>query len=118
MTPAAYRARFAAGIAENLHELCNPAYGLPRDLVEAVCDAAASPCSSLRPALFERRVQAGRVIEAHGDLRPEHICLEPDPQIIDCLEFSRDLRLLDPADELAFLALECESAGRRELERA
>ena len=31
--------------------------------------------------------------------------------IIDCLEFSRALRLLDPADEIAFLALECERLG-------
>jgi aminoglycoside phosphotransferase family enzyme len=110
MTPAAYHARFAAGIAENLHELCNPAYGLPRDLVEAVCERQRAVLDS-QAVLFERRVQTGRVIEAHGDLRPEHICLEPDPQIIDCLEFSLDLRLLDPADELAFLALECGRLG-------
>jgi aminoglycoside phosphotransferase family enzyme len=31
--------------------------------------------------------------------------------IIDCLEFNRDFRLLDPWDELAFLALECEHLG-------
>ena len=64
-----------------------------------------------RPELFDERAQAGRIIEAHGDLRPEHICLEAEPQIIDCLEFSRELRILDPADELAFLALECERLG-------
>jgi uncharacterized protein len=57
------------------------------------------------------------VIEAHGDLRPEHICLEAEPQVIDCMEFSRDFRLLDPADELGFLALECERLGAPELKR-
>ncbi len=67
--------------------------------------------------LFDQRVHAGRVIEAHGDLRPEHICLEPDPQIIDCLEFSLDFRLLDSADELAFLSRSSASGwARRELE--
>jgi aminoglycoside phosphotransferase family enzyme len=30
---------------------------------------------------------------------------------IDCLEFNRDLRIVDPADELAFLAMECEALG-------
>jgi len=110
MSPSVYRARFAAGIAENLRELCNPAYGLPRDLVESVCDRQVAVLE-FQAALLEHRVQAGRVIEAHGDLRPEHICLEFDPQIIDCLEFSLDLRLLDPADELAFLALECGRLG-------
>lgn len=61
--------------------------------------------------LFDRRVGEGRISEGHGDLRPEHICLEKEPVIIDCLEFDRRYRLLDPADELAFLALECERLG-------
>jgi aminoglycoside phosphotransferase family enzyme len=42
--------------------------------------------------------------------------------IIDCLEFSRALRLVDPFDELTFLALECERLdaawiGERLIER-
>lgn len=63
--------------------------------------------------LLEERVKQGRVVEGHGDLRPEHVCLTEPPVIIDCLEFSRALRLVDPFDELAFLGLECEllSAG-------
>jgi aminoglycoside phosphotransferase family enzyme len=59
-------------------------------------------------ALLRERAAQGRIVEAHGDLRPEHIFLDGTPRIIDCLEFDRDLRLLDPVDELAFLALECE----------
>ena len=62
-------------------------------------------------AELDSRAARGCVVEAHGDLRPEHVCLLPEPQIIDCLEFSRDFRILDPADELAFLALECERLG-------
>ena len=69
------------------------------------------------PALFDERARTGRIVEGHGDLRPEHICLLPEPQIIDCLEFSRDFRILDPADELAFLALECERLGAPGLKR-
>ena len=57
---------------------------------------------------FDARVQAGKIIEGHGDLRPEHVCLAPRLWVIDCLEFSRTLRTGDPADELAYLALECE----------
>jgi uncharacterized protein len=41
-------------------------------------------------------------------LRPEHICLEDTPVIIDCLEFNRNLRILDPASEIIFLKLECD----------
>jgi aminoglycoside phosphotransferase family enzyme len=53
----------------------------------------------------------GRIVEGHGDLRPEHICIEDPPCVIDSLDFSRDLRILDPAEELAFLWIECEQAG-------
>ncbi len=37
--------------------------------------------------------------------------MEPQPVFIDCLEFRRDYRILDTADELAFLAMECERLG-------
>ena len=116
LTPAAYRLRIADGISENLRELAAPRYGLPPELVEPVCEALRQFLDT-RVALFATRVEAGRVIEAHGDLRPEHICLDTQPQIIDCLEFSADFRSLDAADELAFLALECERLGAPELRR-
>ncbi len=54
------------------------------------------------------RASAGRVVEGHGDLRPEHVyLLKHRVSIIDCLEFDRALRMVDPADEIGFLALEC-----------
>jgi len=60
---------------------------------------------------LDARIAAGRVVDAHGDLRPEHVCLESPPVIIDALEFDDDLRTLDAASELAFFALECERIG-------
>jgi aminoglycoside phosphotransferase family enzyme len=47
------------------------------------------------------------LVECHGDLRPEHVCLVDPPVVIDCLEFDPALRQLDPFEELAFLGLEC-----------
>jgi aminoglycoside phosphotransferase family enzyme len=61
--------------------------------------------------LLDSRVTARRVVDAHGDLRPEHVFLGDPPEIIDCLEFSAELRLLDTAEEIAFLELECERLG-------
>jgi aminoglycoside phosphotransferase family enzyme len=61
--------------------------------------------------LLAARVHGGHIVEGHGDLRAEHVCLEPAPVIIDCLEFNRSLRLVDPFDELANLALECRRLG-------
>jgi aminoglycoside phosphotransferase family enzyme len=57
------------------------------------------------------RAAQGHVREGHGDLRPEHICLLDPPVVIDCLEFNRMLREVDPYDELAFLGLECRMLG-------
>ncbi len=62
-------------------------------------------------SLFEQRVGDARVKELHGDLRPEHVCLSRPPVVIDCLQFSHALRVLDVAEELAFLVLECEKLG-------
>jgi aminoglycoside phosphotransferase family enzyme len=64
-----------------------------------------------RRALFDQRIDQGRIVEGHGDLRPEHVCLLDEPVVFDCLEFNRALRVVDPADELAYLALECERLG-------
>lgn len=61
--------------------------------------------------LLADRVLAGKIIQGHGDLRPEHVCLRPVIAIIDCLEFSRALRTQDAMDEIGFLALECERLG-------
>jgi aminoglycoside phosphotransferase family enzyme len=41
-----------------------------------------------------------------GDIRED-----AEPEIIDCLEFDADLRRLDSAEEIAFLAMECRHAG-------
>ena len=53
----------------------------------------------------------GCVVEGHGDLRPEHILLSDPPAVIDCLEFDRDLRVLDRAEELCVLEIECARIG-------
>ncbi len=61
--------------------------------------------------VIESRIARGRIVEGHGDLRPEHVCLVTPPQIIDCLEFNRSMRIIDPYDEINHLALECEVLG-------
>jgi aminoglycoside phosphotransferase family enzyme len=68
-----------------------------------------------RKDLLLQRLDDGRVVQGHGDLRPEHICLGPTLVIIDCLEFRADLRFLDPVDELAFLTMECDRMAARSI---
>ena len=63
--------------------------------------------------LLRDRAAAGWVREGHGDLRAEHICLEPDGavQVFDCVEFSRSLRCADVASDLAFLLMDLDRLG-------
>ena len=98
-------------IGSTRDELSDPKYDLPRDTVDQIADGLQSFLEGAAPT-FDRRVSERRIIEGHGDLRPEHVCLTmPEPVIIDCLEFNRDFRIVDPCDELAFLAMDCERLG-------
>ena len=65
----------------------------------------------LQVEVFTKRVADGHIVEGHGDLRPEHIYVENPPAVIDCIEFSEELRQLDVADELSFLAMACQRLG-------
>ncbi len=67
-------------------------------------------------SLLAARASAGRLVEGHGDLRMEHVCLLRPPVVIDCLEFNAELRQVDPFEEIAFLGLEC-THGRCRMDR-
>jgi uncharacterized protein len=110
MSPDTYVDRLREEIAGDVVGLTERADHLPGDLIRAI-GAALTDTLRMHETRFRARVLDGRIIEGHGDLRPEHICLTRPPTIIDCLEFCRDFRLLDPIDELAFLAMECERLG-------
>ena len=76
----------------------------------AVLAKAEEALAAQGPAL-ERRLRQRRVVDGHGDLRPEHVCLLAEPVVIDGLTFNDGLRQLDPFEELAGFALECERLG-------
>ncbi len=114
IAPERYRERLAARITENMKELSSPEFGLGTALPEELARAQLGFLQAYAER-FDRRVAQGRIVEGHGDLRPEHVCLLPEPVVIDCLEFNREFRILDPADELGYLALECERLGAPEV---
>lgn len=110
ITTREYRERLAEDIRANRAAVLQESSWFAPELVNRIADAQLQFLSS-RAALFDDRVHAGKIIEAHGDLRPEHICLVNPPAVIDCLEFNKEFRTMDSASELAFLALECERLG-------
>lgn len=105
-----YRKRIEKGICVNRSELTKPYYGLDAPQIGRLTRAQLNFLAT-RGNLLEQRAGDGKIVDAHGDLRPEHVCLTPEPVIIDCLEFNSEFRLLDAVDELAYLAMECERLG-------
>lgn len=111
MSDRGYLARLRNQILGNARELRAPDLALDRSLVEEVIRSQLAFIDQ-RPQLLAGRSM--RLIDGHGDLRPEHIFLGTRSRgacVIDCLEFDADLRRLDPAEEVAFLALECGRLG-------
>ncbi len=65
-----------------------------------------------------RREASGLVIEGHGDLRPEHVCLTTPVVIFDRVESAVEMRVIDVFDEVGYLAAECGLLGRDDLGQA
>ncbi len=71
---------------------------------------------STRAVQFQQRYREGCVRECHGDLHLGNIVLLDGAAIpFDCLEFNPALRWMDVMSEVAFLVMDLEAHGRRDL---
>lgn len=75
-----------------------------------------SQLDRLTPLMIEREAR-GFVRDGHGDLHARNICMTDPIQVYDCIEFCRRFRVADIAAELAFLLMDLEFRGRRDLAR-
>ncbi len=72
-------------------------------------------------SLIQSRADRGVTRDTHGDLRLEHVYLFPDSKppgnliVIDCIEFAERFRFADPIADVAFLVMELNRQGRRDL---
>jgi aminoglycoside phosphotransferase family enzyme len=117
MSPRGYLQHLCARTVENGHELLQREFQLPVGEVQALIGAQLGFIH-----LYEQRlgVRGSRLVDGHGDLRPEHVylgSLSNPPAVIDCLEFDAALRRLDPIEEVASVAMECMSQGATALAR-
>jgi len=90
------------------HDALDGAPGIPPRTLARVREATARFLRE-HGALLEARRPAGRAVDGHGDLHLQHVWFERDdaePLLIDCIEFREDLRRIDPASEVAFLAMD------------
>jgi aminoglycoside phosphotransferase family enzyme/predicted kinase len=73
--------------------------------------------------LIEARAQRGVPCDTHGDLHLDHVYFFPertapaDLVVIDCIEFNERFRYADPVADMAFLVMDLEFHGRRDLAR-
>ncbi len=82
-----------------------------RAMLSSVRDWSLHAGRQLR-AQFARRQQQGFVRELHGDLHAGNIALIDGQWLpFDCIEFNPDLRWIDTASDLAFLAMDLELRG-------
>lgn len=112
----AYRENLRSSIVQSHRVLASPSFGLSLDLIDALRSKLIHYVQR-RAGVLDKRVNDNMIVEGHGNLRPEHVCLTPEPLFIDCFESNLGLRMVDPADELGYLAMECEFLGADHIPR-
>jgi aminoglycoside phosphotransferase family enzyme len=68
--------------------------------------------------LLNKRIKELKIKECHGDLHLEHIGIENNqPFFIDCIEFNKRFRIIDVANEVAFLSMDLDFNEYKELSK-
>jgi aminoglycoside phosphotransferase family enzyme len=109
-----YLAHLQREQAVNSQNLRQMARYLPDTPLALVTTGVENRIAGMGPEILARET-AGLVIEGHGDLRPEHVCLTEPVVIFDRVEAALELRVIDVFDEVGYLAAECTLLGRRDL---
>ena len=101
----------------NLSE-CRPFVGtLLPETDRQQLEAAYKQYLALHEPLLAARVRKRCIIDGHGDLRCENICLSEPVSIFDCVEFQPAFRCGDIANDFSFLVMDLEFRSRRDLAR-
>lgn len=106
----AYHARLSRELATDIAHLREMAGLLGPTALEALAARVPQQLEAAHAEIAARGA-AGVVLEGHGDLRAEHVCLLHPPVLFDRVEFDHDFRLIDPHDEIGALGLDCERLG-------
>ena len=87
---------------------------IPRQMYEEVKNRT-NNFFTIKESSFYERIAADRIRDCHGDLRLEHIFWGDEISIFDCIEFNERFRFTDVAADIAFLAMDLDYHGRRDL---
>jgi predicted kinase len=79
---------------------------VPKDTFLYIKDAS-SRFFDQKKAVFDRRMNDGRILDCHGDLHSGNIVISDHRiQIFDCIEFNERFRFIDVASDIGFLAMD------------
>jgi uncharacterized protein len=110
----------SANVEENLREGKELASDILSQGSLGLIDSRARHFLQRHGEMIRQRAAHGFVVDGHGDLRSENICLPENaaPVFFDCIEFNDRFRICDSALDIAFLAMDLESRGHESLSRA
>src|SRR6056297_197915 len=109
------------GIKEKFNDLGLEKQFLSKNLgseySKRIDDAIATSNTFLQKSkkLLQERLQEGFFRDCHGDLHTRNIFLLPEPQPFDCIEFHDDYRYIDVLNEVAFLCMDLDVLGKKDL---
>jgi len=110
--------RVRALVLGNLRE-CAPFLGAMFSRADdRALDAAYRQYLALYEPVLRRRVRERRIIDGHGDLRCENICMTDPVHVFDCVEFQPAFRCGDVANDFSFLVMDVEFRHREDLAEA
>ncbi len=116
-TPAAIRQAFDENYEQTLayvggNEITKPQTQKQFDETKAYTDNF----FATEQALFQKRLDADKIRACHGDLHLGNICeWEGKILLFDCIEFNEPFRFVDTMFDIAYIVMDLEVAGRKDL---
>lgn len=112
-----------SGVAEVLRgDIENLMRGVPEAFNRPSVDAFAGQSEAALArigGLLDRRREQGKIRRCHGDLHLRNICLvDGVPTLFDCIEFNDRIACIDVLYDLAFLLMDLDGRGLRNLANA
>lgn len=84
-------------------------------VIIGACVAFSDKFLNKNKTLISNRLRDGFYRDCHGDLHSRNIFLLPDPVPFDCIEFNDDFRQIDVLNEVAFLCMDLDAFGHKDL---
>jgi len=90
---------------------------VPEDLFDSI-ESRVNGFIQKNSELFNERIDNGKIRECHGDVHSGNIFIDGRIYIFDAIEFNPAFSCSDTASEIAFLAMDLDFKGRKDLSKS